>query len=180
MARPDPPKDAPAGILVPQHMIDRLRRYMQDYPEINEIIQKSRFSDTMLAESIADAVDEWNMIDPVEDGQYGIIDISPYKIPLLRRPFSTLIVKLASVLALESGSIPMQFNEITVNGGNISENKNVQWRNISTTIQTVGARVREQIKSLKMKRAWEASFSTNVTEMYYPYMGGHEGVELYG
>ena len=51
-------------IRIPVPMIKRLRRFLHDYPNINEILRKERFSDTFLADMIMDAVVEYNGVEP--------------------------------------------------------------------------------------------------------------------
>lgn len=163
-------------IRVPVPMIVRLRRFLHDYPAVNEIISKERFSDAFLADVLLDSVIEYNGVEPTGapggPGYPGLdLNLDWERLVELKPIYTRWIQDLACVRCLESISIPMQFNQLMVSSGNITENMNAQWQNLSVTIQRLNARTMPAIKAHKIKLNALACNGVVLTEFYFPNSG---------
>ena len=112
---------------VPVSLVRKLRRFLQDYKEANELIQGEESPDTFLAEMLVDAVHKYNLIEPSGPG----LDIA---IGSLDGPSALLVIDEAAARTLTSVSIRMQQNMLDVTDGNVRKMINDKWQFYNTTI----------------------------------------------
>jgi len=118
---------------VPRSMVDKLRRFLRDSPELNELQQGYESSDDFYAEMIVDAVSEFNFIPPAANS----LMVDEHRLGYLTRSMRKVLIDLAAARALLSVTIFMQRNQISVEGGNITENLHDKWQSYRGSIQTL-------------------------------------------
>jgi hypothetical protein len=160
-------------ISVPTIWVNKIRSFMRDNPDVNELIEGVEHSDDQIAEAIVDAADEFNMLTP----NGAPLDINMSSLHTINRTLRRMIFKLSICNLLESVSIAMQRNEVSTPSGNIVENLNDKWRNYDGTIRRLkygDGGIEGAIPALQnYKRMLSCDFANSSihSELYYPYTG---------
>jgi hypothetical protein len=76
-----------------QPLVDRLRRYLDDFPEVNELIEKEESSDQYLYEALEDALTEINEEYPPAEVKWNTLLDAPWTILKTGAVLSILVGK---------------------------------------------------------------------------------------
>lgn len=158
---------------VPVSLVRKLRRFLQDYKEANELIQGEESPDTFLAEMLVDAVNRYNIIEPSGPGLDVIIgSLDPQA--------ALLVVDEAAARTLTSVSIRMQRNMLDVTDGNTRKMINDKWQFYNTTIARLrggdaGNGFDKLVKERKINRNCDLAWSTTPSELWDGYRLGGTG-----
>jgi hypothetical protein len=158
---------------VPMSLVRKLRRFLQDYKEANELIQAEESPDTFLAEMLVDAVHRYNLIEPSGPG----LDIA---IDSLTGPEALLVIDEAAARTLTSVSIRMQRNMLDVTDGNTRKMINDKWQFYNTTIARLrggdaGNGFDKLVKELKINRNCDLAWGVVPSELWDGYRVGGTG-----
>ncbi len=158
---------------VPVSLVRKLRRFLQDYKEANELILGEESPDTFLAEMLVDAVNKYNIIEPSGPG----LDIV---IGSLDPQAALLVVDEAAARTLTSVSIRMQRNMLDVTDGNTRKMINDKWQFYNTTIARLrggdaGNGFDKLAKERKISRNCDLAWSTTPSELWDGYRLGGTG-----
>jgi len=158
---------------VPVSLVRKLRRFLQDYKEANELIQSEESPDTFLAEMLVDAVNRYNIIEPSGPG----LDIS---INSLDGPTALLVIDEAAARTLTSVSIRMQRNMLDVTDGNTRKMINDKWQFYNTTIARLrggdaGNGFDKLVKERKISQNCDLAWSATPSELWDGYRLGGTG-----
>jgi hypothetical protein len=158
---------------VPISLVRKLRRFLQDYKEANELIQGEESPDTFLAEMLVDAVNKYNLIEPSGPG----LDIA---IGSLDAPTALLVIDEAAARTLTSVSIRMQRNMLDVTDGNTRKMINDKWQFYNTTIARLrggdaGNGFDKLVKERKISLNCDLAWSTTPSELWDGYRLGGTG-----
>ena len=127
------------GFDVPvQQLINTVRLYLRDYPELNRLIRGVEHSDRMIAWAIADAIDDWNSTPPL---------IPPAQ--LTNFPSKSLLLRGAVISLLESIGLLMTRNHLTFSDGGIQVGVSDKTPLIQSWLQLIGNRYEEKKQRLK-------------------------------
>ncbi len=158
---------------VPVSLVRKLRRFLQDYKEANELIQGEESPDTFLAEMLVDAVNRYNLIEPSGPG----LDIA---IGNLDAPSALLVIDEGAARTLTSVSIRMQRNMLDVTDGNTRKMINDKWQFYNTTIARLrggdaGNGFDKLVKERKITQNCDLAWSTTPSELWDGYRLGGTG-----
>jgi len=158
---------------VPISLVRKLRRFLQDYKEANEIIEGEESPDTFLAEMLVDAMHLYNLMEPSGPG----LDIS---INSLDGQSALLLVNEAAARTLTSVSIRMQRNMLDVTDGNVRKMINDKWQFYNTTIARLrggdaGNGFDKLVKERKISQNCDLAWSTTPSELWDGYRVGGGG-----
>jgi hypothetical protein len=158
---------------VPVSLVRKLRRFLQDYKEANELIQGEESPDTFLAEMLVDAVNRYNVIQPNGPG----LDIA---IGSLDPQEALLVIDEAAARTLTSVSIRMQRNMLDVTDGNTRKMINDKWQFYNTTIARLrggdaGNGFDKLVKERKINKNCDLAWSTTPSELWDGYRTGGTG-----
>lgn len=163
----------PVEYQVPISLVRKLRRFLQDYAEANELIDGEESPDTFLAEMLVDAVNKYNVIEPAGPG----LDIDIQSIPAV---VVQLIVDEAAARVLTSVSIRMQRNMLDVVDGNVRKMINDKWQFYRETIVrlrggTAGDGTNQLIKEKKIAQNCDLAWGAVRSELWDGYRTGGTG-----
>jgi hypothetical protein len=128
------------GFDVPtQQLINTVRMYLRDYPELNRLIQGVEHSDRMIAWAIADAIDDWNSTPPLIPA-----------IQLQNVPSKSLLLRGIVISLLESIGLLMTRNHLTFSDGGIQVGVSDKTPLIQSWLQLIGNRYEEKKQKLKI------------------------------
>lgn len=158
---------------VPVSLVRKLRRFLQDYKEANELIQSEESPDTFLAEMIVDAVNRYNIIEPSGPG----LDL---EVSSLAPQDALLVIDEAAARTLTSVSIRMQRNMLDVTDGNTRKMINDKWQFYNTTIARLrggdaGNGFDKLVKERKLNKNCDLAWSTTPSELWDGYRLGGTG-----
>jgi len=165
----------PQRFQVPKYLVDKLRRFLQDYEEANELIDEKESPDIFLAEMLADALVTYNTIEPSGPGLSIVFEtLSPES--------GLLIVNEAAARVLTSVSIRMQRNMLEYVDGNVRLQINDKWQFYNNTIQRLrggdagtGLGFAQMVKERKLKQNCDQAWGIVHSEFFDGYRYGGEG-----
>lgn len=120
-------------------MISTLRLYLRDYPQLNRLTSSEDHNDRLLAWAILDAIDDFNSTAPFT--RFGVNNF----------PSKSLLLRGATVSALESLMFLMVRNQLNYNDGGISVGVSDKTPLVKAVIDMLRSVYEE--KKLKMKIA---------------------------
>ena len=167
-------------ILVPVPWVNWVRNFMRDKPHINDIIEGVEHTDYQITEAIIEAVDEYNGMTP--NGSQ--LDINIYNLSTINRSIRRFIQRLAVIILLESVSMEYRRNEVSTPSGSIQENIKDKWRNYDSAIRDLrlgssgSDGVMAQIQAYKRSVNRNMIYNSVHTDLYYPYRGTLEYIEI--
>lgn len=138
-----------------QQLINTVRLYLRDYPELNRLIRGQEHSDRMIAWAIFDAIDDWNSTPPL---------IPP--IQLSNIPSKSLLLRGAVISLLESVGLLMTRNHLTFSDGGIQVGVSDKTPLIQSWIQLIGNRYEEKKQRLKVAMNIEMGWGHGVSSEY--------------
>lgn len=143
---------------------------MQDFTEVNELIDSKESKDIFLAEMLVDAVSRYNLIEP--SGPNLNINISG-----LSAEEGLLIVDEAAARTLTSVSIRMQRNMLEYVDGNVRQQINDKWQFYNQTIARLrggdaGNGFDKLVKERKIHKNCDNAWGVSHTELYDGYRDG--------
>ena len=154
----------PQRFHVPTYMVKKLRRFLQDFPEANELIDAEESTSIFLAEMLVDALSKYNLIEPTG--------------PSMNITFETmaseeglLLIDEAAARVLTSVSIRMQRNMLEYVDGNIRQQINDKWQYYNTTINRLrggdaGQGFDRLVKERKIHKNCDAAWGQIHTELF--------------
>jgi len=154
----------PQKFEVPKYLVDKLRRFLQDYAEANELIDSQESRDIFLAEMLVDAINKYNLIEPAGPSlNIAFESIAPEE--------GLLLIDEAAARVLTSVSIRMQRNMIEYVDGNIRQQINDKWQFYNTTIVRLrggdaGNGFDKLVKERKVKRNCDAAWGSVHSELW--------------
>ena len=159
---------------VPVPLVRKLRRFLQDYSEFNELISGEESPDTFLAEMLVDAMNAYNAITPLGPG----LDIP--NLNGMDGPTTKIIIDEATARTLTSVSIRMQRNMIDVADGNTRKMINDKWQFYNQTISRLrggdaGNGFDKLAKEHKIAKNCDLAWSTTPSELWDGYRLGGTG-----
>lgn len=160
-------------ILVPKQLVKQVRRFMQDYVEVNEIYEGEETADNTLARYLVDEIDAWNATPPIIR-QATINAISLVAVDTLGG-VRKWIVDATAARALKSVVIKLARNDMPYTAGNVSVQPNSVWRNLQPIIQDIELQYKEFRQNYKISKNVEAAYGTTHSEMYVGIYDNREG-----
>lgn len=163
----------PIEFKVPIILVRKLRRFLQDFAEANELIEGEESPDTFLAEMLVDTVNRYNLMEPSGPGlDIHIEALPPTKVPIL--------VDEAAARVLTSVSIRMQRNMLDVTDGNIRKMINDKWQFYQNTISRLrngdaGNGFDKMAKEAKIAENCHLAWGTVRSELWDGYRAGGTG-----
>jgi hypothetical protein len=150
---------------VPISMVKKLRRFMQDFPEANELVDGEESPDTFLAEMLVDAMNRYNLIEPSSP------TINIESIENVGPEVELLLVDEAAARILTSVSIRMQRNMIDVTDGNIRKLINDKWQYYNQSIARLrggdaGNGFDKLVKERKVRENCDGAWGYIPSELY--------------
>jgi len=122
-----------------QQLINTVRLYLRDYPELNRLIRGQEHSDRMIMWAVADAIDDWNSTPPLIP-----------RVDLQNFPSKSLLLRGIVISLLESIGLLMTRNHLTFSDGGIQVGKNDKTPLIQSWLQLIGNRYEEKKQKLKI------------------------------
>jgi len=155
---------------VPKYLVDKLRRFLQDYAEANELLDEKESKDIFLAEMLVDALSRYNLIEPSGPNLNITLEGATSEEALL-------LVDEAAARVLTSVSIRMQRNMLEYVDGNIRQQINDKWQFYNTTIARLrggdaGNGFDKLVKERKIKKNCDNAWGFVHTELYDGYRDG--------
>ena len=160
----------PQKFEVPKYLVDKLRRFLQDYAEANELLDEKESKDIFLAEMLVDALNKYNIMEPA--GPYLNITIGG-----LSSEEALLLIDEAAARVLTSVSIRMQRNMLEYVDGNVRQQINDKWQFYNQTIVRLrggdaGNGFDKLVKEHKISKNCDAAWGYTHTELYSGYRDG--------
>ncbi len=87
-------------------LVEQVRLFVRDYPELNRLVKGKESSDRMIAWAIQDAVDDWNSTPP----------LITY-VDALTHPSTSLLIRGAAIALLQSVGILQTRNHLSYSDG---------------------------------------------------------------
>ena len=94
-----------------ENLIQQVRLYLRDYPQLNRLIRGEESSDRTIAYALQDACNDWNSTPPL----IGNVDV-------LSHPAPNLLVRCASATLLQSVSFLQTRNNLSYSDGEVNVN----------------------------------------------------------
>lgn len=159
---------------VPVPLVKKLRRFIQDFAEANELVEGEESPDQFLAEMLVDAMQKFNLIEPSGP----TMDIVSLEAMDGRQ--TVLIVDEAAARVLTSVSIRMQRNMINITDGNTMKEYNAQWQFYQSSIARLrggdaGNGFDKLAKDLKVHLNCDGAWGEAPSELYDGYRSGGTG-----
>jgi hypothetical protein len=159
---------------VPVPLVKKLRRFLQDYAEANELVEGEESPDQFLAEMLVDAMNRFNLIEPAGPS----MDIE--SLSAMNGKQTVLVVDEAAARVLTSVSIRMQRNMINITDGNTMKEYNAQWQFYQSSISRLrggdaGNGFDKMVKELKIHLNCEGAWGEAASELYDGYRYGGTG-----
>lgn len=151
-------------IHVPRQLVKQVRRFVQDYAEVNELFEGEETADQTIAEYIVDEVFAWNATPPIIAGA----DINPISLvasPGLRGVRKWL-VDATSARLMKSVVIKLARNDMPYTAGNVTVQPSAVWRNLQPIIQDLELQYKEFRQNYKIQRNSEAAYGVVHSEFY--------------
>lgn len=163
----------PQRFQVPKYLVEKLRRFLHDYKEANELIDEQESKDVFLAEMLADALVRYNTIEPAGPG----LSIA---FGSMAAEESLLLIDEAAARVLTSVSIRMQRNMLEYVDGNIRQQINDKWQFYNHTIARLrggdaGNGFDKLAKERKIHRNCDAAWGPVHSEFFDGYRYGGTG-----
>lgn len=138
-----------------QQLINTVRLYLRDYPELNRLIRGEEHSDRMIAWAIFDAIDDWNSTPPL---------IPPAQLGSF--PSKSLLLRGTVIALLESVGLLMTRNHLTFSDGGIQVGVSDKTPLIQSWLQLIGNRYEEKKQRLKIAINIELGWGQGVHSEY--------------
>jgi len=122
-----------------QQLINTVRLYLRDYPELNRLIRGQEHSDRMIMWAVADAIDDWNSTPPLIP-----------RVDLQNFPSKSLLLRGIVISLLESIGLLMTRNHLTFSDGGIQVGVSDKTPLIQSWLQLIGNRYEEKKQKLKI------------------------------
>ena len=122
-----------------QQLINTVRMYLRDYPELNRLIRGQEHSDRMIAWAIADCIDDWNSTPPLIPA-----------VQLQNFPSKSLLLRGTVIALLESIGMLQTRNHLTFSDGGIQVGVSDKTPLIQSWLQLIGNRYEEKKQKLKI------------------------------
>ena len=167
----------PQRFRVPKYLVDKLRRFLQDYKEANELIDEKESKDVFLAEMLVDALNKYNAIQPSGPS----VNIA---FENMTSEDALLLIDEGAARVLTSVSIRMQRNMLEYVDGNIRQQINDKWQFYSQTIARLrggdaGNGFDKLVAGLKINKNCDACWGFTHTELFDGYRyGGYVTIVL--
>jgi len=170
---------------VPLVIVNRLRRNLRDFPELNNLLNNQyESSDESLAENLADALSDWNAASPyMPEHQVNFVS---FFIPATGAPTTDgrlrgilyLVIRKAAIITLQSVGVHQQRNELQYNTGNSSVAVNDKWKNFQTTIQQYMQDYETKRDQIKGQINMEDAPAVIHTDMWYGVRGDQAFIDV--
>ncbi len=166
------------GVFVPKQLVKRVRRFIQDYAEVNELFDGEENSDMKIAEYIVDAVDEWNVTPPINNASF-VNPVSLAAVPSLAG-VGSWIVQAAGARILKSVIIKLGRNDMPFTAGNTTIQTNAVWRNLQPIVQDIELQYKEFRTNFKIAKNAESAYGASQSELYSGIIDEREGFIVVG
>lgn len=120
-------------------LVNTVRLFLRDYPELNRLIRGEEHSDRMIMWAIFDAIDDWNSTPPLIP-----------RVSLSNFPSKSLLLRGTVIGLLESVGLLMTRNHLTFSDGGIQVGVSDKTPLIQSWIQMLGNRYEEKKAKLKI------------------------------
>jgi len=160
-------------VRVPRQMVKAVRRFIQDFPETNELFDGEETAEQTIAQYIVDEVDMWNATPPTTSSSM-INTVSLVANPRLSG-VKVHIQNAAAARVLKSVKIKLQRNDMPYTVGNVTEQPNAVWRNLESTIQDIELQYREFRQNYKISKNAEAAYGSIHSELYAGFYNNRSG-----
>lgn len=160
-------------VLVPKQLVKAVRRYIQDFPEVNQIVDGEENSDLRIARAIVDEIDAWNYTPPIIQSAY-INAVSLVAVPSLGA-VRKWITDISAARVLKSMVVRMARNDMPYTAGNVTVQPNAVWRNLQPIIQDIELQYKEFRQAYKIAKNTEAAYGVTHSELYVGVYDAREG-----
>lgn len=149
---------------VPRQLVKGVRRFMQDFVEVNELFEGEETADQVLAEYIVDECAAWNAEPPMTH----YADISPISLVANARlrGVKKWIIDATAARALKSVIMKLARNDMPYTAGNVTVQPNAVWRNLQPIVQDLELQYKEFRRNYKISKNAESAFGVSHSEMY--------------
>lgn len=135
------PTDADISRWVPRAMVHQVRRFIQDYPETNKLVEGTETTDEQIARFILDIVDDFVYSPPV------MLRFSPNAGQIWNeRPLGAIrkwVVDMSAARTMKSIVNKLARNDMPYTAGNTTVQPEAVWRNIQPIIQDIEIQYKE-------------------------------------
>ena len=168
------PKAAEHHRWVPKALVRQVRRYIQDYPEVNELVEHQETTDEQLARWIVDIVDDFNYSPPL------MRTFAPTPTMLWQDPelggVRKWVVDMAAARAMKSIVNKLARNDMPYTAGNTTIQPHAVWRNLQPIVQDLEIQYKEFRNIYKTQKNLEQVWGAVHTDFY---LGFYEDAESF-
>lgn len=167
------PNNGATAVFVPKQLVKRVRGFVQDFAEVNELFEGEETANETIARYVADVVAAWNVHPPI-DMSSQINPISLVMNPALAG-VAVHIVNATSARVLKSVMFKLARNDMPYTAGNTSVQPNSVWRNLQPMIQDLEIQFREFRDAYKIQKNTEGAYGASHSQLYVGYIDERHG-----
>ena len=151
-------------IRVPRQLVKQVRRFMQDFVEVNELYEGEETADQTLAQYLVDEVDAWNFAPPIiESARVDPISLVAVESLAGVRKW---IVDATVCRALKSVIIKLARNDMPYTAGNATVQPHAVWRNLQPLVQDMELQYKEFRMNYKIAKNTEDAYGVTHSQMF--------------
>lgn len=159
--------------LVPKQLVRQVRRFVQDYVEVNELFEGEETSDQQIAAYMVDEIQTWNYTPPIIMSAE-INAVSLVAVPTLGS-VRKWIIDATSARVMKSVLFKMARNDMPYTSGNVTIQPNAVWRNMQPIIQDLELQYKEFRDRYKIAKNADAAYGVAYSELYVGVYDNREG-----
>jgi len=160
-------------VLVPKQLVKAVRRFIQDFTEVNELFEGEETGDQQIARLMVDEIDTWNYTPPIISSAH-INAISLVAVPTLGG-VRKWICDATAARVMKSIVLKLARNDMPYTAGNVTVQPHSVWRNLQPIIQDLELQYREFRQNYKISKNSEAAYGVSHSEFYVGVYDNREG-----
>ena len=163
----------PGTAAIPKTFVNQVRRLIQDYPEVNELVEGEETSDQAIARFIQDVIDDWNYTPPVFRG--AALLTGPTLTATAAAGEKKWILDMAAARVMKSIVFKLARNDMPYTAGNVTIQPNAVWRNLQPIVQEMEQIYEQRKKERKVAQNLDRGWGVSHTDLYVGVLNDRDG-----
>ena len=151
-------------VRVPKKLIKQVRRFVQDYPEVNELFEGEETTDQQIARYLVDVVEQWNSTPPLITSAE--LNLNALVMNPALRGVRKNIVDAAAARIMSSIVLKLARNDMPYTAGNVTIQPHAVWRNLQPIVQDMKIEFKQFLQEYKIALNIQGAWGSVHTEMY--------------
>lgn len=156
--------------LVPKALIAAIRRFIQDYPQVNTLVEGEETDDVTMGRYLLDTLDEWNYTPPILN-QFLITPMELAVRPEYGAARRAILDKTAARI-MQSIVNRLARADMPYTAGNVTIQPEAVWRNLQPIVQDLSIQFNEARTRIKMGWNDLGAFGASYSDLALPFLIG--------